>query len=406
MGKRACPDQFRIAREDVVSHQYDVVVIGIGAAGSATFFELAKRGARVLGIEQFYPGHDRGSSHGESRIFRLPYFEHPSYVPLLLEARRRWMAMDSQSTEKVFLETGSIEVGFPGAEIVVRSLEASRKHALEVHEMGATEIRQRFPAFNVPDDWSGHFQPDGGLLRPEAAITRYVDAAVRLGAKLITGKKVGRIDSRARVVEIDVEGERITADNVVVTAGAWLRGLVSNIRIPLEISRQVVGWFKPLRPSIFAPEAMPVFLLAAQDDIYYGFPDHMGSGLKAASHLHGRALPNAEALRQDTDQVDETKIRRLLKRYMPDGNGPLVRMQTCMYTNTPDGHFLFDRAEHDPRIVVASACSGHGFKFAPVLGEILADMAEHKTPAFPIEGFAADSRRRLPPVPQLARSSS
>jgi sarcosine oxidase len=385
----------------VVSHQYDVVVIGIGAAGSATFFELAKRGARVLGIEQFYPAHDRGSSHGESRIFRLSYFEHPSYVPLLLEARSRWLEMDSQSTDKVFIETGSLEIGFPGAELVVRSLEASRKHALEVHEMGALEVRQRFPAFDVPDDWSGHFQPDGGLIVPEAAVTRYVDAAVRLGAKLVTGKRVGRIDSRANAVEIDIEGERITADSVVVTAGAWLRGLVSNIRTPLEISRQVVGWFRPLRPSSFTPRVMPVFLLAAPDDAYYGFPDHKGSGLKAASHLPGRTLPNAEALRQDPNDDDEVRIRHLLKRYMPDGNGPLVRMQTCMYTNTPDGHFLIDRAEHDPRIIIASACSGHGFKFAPVLGEILADMAEHKVPAFPIDGFAADAKRRLPPVPHL-----
>jgi sarcosine oxidase len=384
-----------------VGHQYDIVVVGIGAAGSATLFELAKRNARVLGIEQFYPGHNRGSSHGESRIFRLSYFEHPSYVPLLLEARRRWLEMDSQSTEKAFIETGSLEIGFPGAELVVRSLEASRKHALEVHEMGALEVRRRFPAFDVPDDWSGHFQPDGGLIVPEAAVTRYVDAAVRLGAKLVTGKRVSRIESRSNAVEIEIEGERITADSVVVTAGAWLRGLISNIRTPLEISRQVVGWFRPLRPSSFTPSVMPVFLLAAQDDAYYGFPDHKGSGLKAASHLPGRTLPNAEALRQDPNGDDEVRIRHLLKRYMPDGNGPLVRMQTCMYTNTPDGHFLIDRAEHDPRIIIASACSGHGFKFAPVLGEILADMAEHKVPAFPIDGFAADAKRRLPPVPHL-----
>jgi sarcosine oxidase len=385
----------------VVSHQFDVVVVGLGAAGSATFFELAKRGARVLGIEQFYPGHDRGSSHGESRIFRLSYFEHPSYVPLLLEARRRWVEMDSQSSEKVFLETGSLEIGFPGAEIIVRSLEASRKHALVVDEMSATDIRQRFPAFNVPDDWSGHFQPDGGLLIPEAAVRRYVDAAVRLGGTLAIGKAVRRIDSRANAVEIDIEGERITADSVVVAAGAWLGSLLSKIRTPLEISRQVVGWFRPLRPSSFTPRAMPVFLLAAQDDAYYGFPDHKGSGLKAASHIPGRRLPNAEALRQDSNDDDEAQIRHLLNRYIPDGNGPLVRMQTCMYTNTPDGHFLIDRAEHDPRIIIASACSGHGFKFAPVLGEILADMAECKTPGFPIEGFAQDARRRLPAVPRL-----
>jgi len=400
--KQAIPAQRSLSGILRVSHQYDVVVIGVGAAGSATFFELARRGARVLAIEQFYPGHDRGSSHGESRIIRLAYFEHPSYVPLLSEARRRWVDLDKTSKEKVFLTTGSVEIGFPGAEMIRHSLDASRRHKLEIHEMDAAEIRRRFPAFQVPDDWTGHFQPDGGLLIPEAAVRRYVDAGARLGGKLITGTKVKNIRSRANAVELEIEGERITTNSVVVTAGAWLKELVADIRLPLTITRQVVGWFEPLRrPSNFDAGALPVFLLAAPDDAYYGFPNYCGSGLKAASHIPGRPLSGANDLRQDATVEDEKGIRHLLRRYMPDGNGPLVKMQTCMYTNTPDGHFLIDRAEHDSRIVIASACSGHGFKFAPVLGEILADMAEQKRPAFRVEGFSANASQRLPPVPDL-----
>jgi sarcosine oxidase len=384
----------------VVSHQYDVVVIGVGAAGSAAFFELAKRGARVLAVEQFYPGHDRGSTHGESRIIRLSYFEHPSYVPLLLEARRRWAEMDRHAEKKVFIETGSVEVGFPGAEIISRSLEASRRHSLEVYEMNGKEIRTRFPAFDVPNDWTGHFQPDGGLLIPEAAVNRYVEAALQLGGKLLEGSRVTRIICSATNLKVDIGEERITAESVILTAGAWLKELVDT-PIPLEISRQVVGWFEPVVPSSFTAQAMPVFLLAAHDDAYYGFPDYNGSGLKAASHIQGRTLTHAGALSQDACLEDERRIRRLFESYMPEGNGPLLKMQTCMYTNTPDGHFLIDRSANDRRIIIASACSGHGFKFAPVLGEILADMAEQKTPAFSIEGFSADTSRRLPPVPHL-----
>ncbi|MBR0757099.1 N-methyl-L-tryptophan oxidase [Bradyrhizobium jicamae] len=380
-----------------MNDRYDAVVIGLGAMGSAAFFELAKRGARVLGIEQFDPGHDRGSSHGESRIIRLAYFEHPSYVPLVQEARHRWAEIQQRADETIFLDIGCVEIGFPGAPLIRRSLEAARQHSLHVDEMDARDIRMRFPAFDVPDDWTGHFQADGGLLIPELAIKTFVREAVRLGGTLMAGTKVRRIESGSKYPEIDLGAGRVSAERVIVTAGAWLTELV-DIPLPLEISRQVVGWFEPQVAASFTPEALPVFLLATPDNAYYGFPNHRESGWKAASHLHGRSLQNADALRQDAAPDDEAQIRRMVSDYMPDGNGPLRKMQTCMYTNTPDGHFLIDRAAHDARIIVASACSGHGFKFAPVIGAILADMAEDKTPAFPIDGFSADMSRRLSPV--------
>ena len=380
-----------------MNDRYDAIVIGVGAMGSAAFFELARRGARVLAVEQFDPGHDRGSSHGESRIIRLAYFEHPSYVPLVREARHRWAEIQRRTQERIFLEIGCVEIGFPGAPLIRRSLEAARQHSLDVEEMDAREIRRRFPAFDVPDDWTGHFQSGGGLLIPELAIRNFVSEAVRLGGTLMTGTKVKRVDSGAKYPEIDLGSERVSAESVIVTAGAWLTQLV-DVPLPLEISRQVVGWFEPQVAASFTPAALPVFLLATPDNAYYGFPNYNGSGWKAASHLHGRLLERADVKRQDAGPDDETQIRRMVSDYMPDGNGPLLKMQTCMYTSTPDGHFLIDRVANAPRIVLASACSGHGFKFAPVIGEILADMAEGKKPAFPIDGFSADMSRRLSPV--------
>jgi sarcosine oxidase len=187
----------------------------------------------------------------------------------------------------------------------------------------------------------------------------------------------------------------------VVTAGAWLNQLVAETRLPLTLSRQVVGWFEPNNAPPFQADALPVFLLAAEDNIYYGFPSIAGCGLKVASHVIGPRLARAEDLRQDPTSEDESGMRHLLGRYMPEGNGRCLKLQTCMYTNTPDGHFLIDRAEHEPRVLIASACSGHGFKFAPVLGEILADLTEGKIPRFSIDGFSADPARRLQPVPPL-----
>jgi sarcosine oxidase len=385
-----------------LSERFDVAVVGIGATGSAVLHELARRGGRVIGIEQFDPGHDRGSSHGESRILRLSYFEHPSYVPMLVAAREKWMALDQDTEgEKLFVETGCLEVGPPNAELVQRSLQASRRHHLDVEELTGGEIEQRFPAFRLPKDWFGIFQPQGGFVRPEMAIRRHVDLATRAGARLLTRTRVERLESRPDGVRLILPGGELVAEAVVVTAGAWLQQLVSQSRMPLAISRQVVGWFEPDDASLFAVGRFPVFLLATGQDAYYGFPD-LGSGFKMASHVLGPSLASADALRQDAAAADENRIRMALGRYLPEADGRCLRMQTCMYTNTPDGHFLLDRAEHDARIVIGSACSGHGFKFAPVLGEILADMAQNKPPRFPIDGFSLNPGLRLAAVPRLA----
>ena len=385
-----------------MSERCDVAVVGIGATGSAVLHELATRGVDVIGIEQFDPGHDHGSSHGESRILRLSYFEHPSYVPLLVEARQRWMALDRDSTgEKLFVETGCLEIGPPNAELVRRSLDASRRHHLEIFELTGGEIERQFPAFRVPRDWFGIFQPHGGFLRPEMAIRRHVDLALRHGARLMTKTRLQRLESLAGGVRLVLPDGDLMAGTVVVTAGAWTKQLVPESRIPLTISRQVVGWFEPRNTPLFEVGRFPVFLLATAQDAYYGFPN-IGSGFKIASHVVGPSLDAAEALRQNAGAEDERRLRIPLGQYLPDADGRCLRMQTCMYTNTPDGHFLLDRAAHDARIVIGSACSGHGFKFAPVLGDILADMAQNKPPRFPIDGFSLNPSARLPAVPPLA----
>ena len=373
---------------------YDVVVVGLGAMGSAALYELAGRGARVLGIERFEPGHDRGSSHGESRAIRLSYFEHPDYVPLLHTAFAKWRALEDACGETLLTVTGILEAGRPGSEVVLGSQTASRQHGL-VHEMlDADEVARRFPAFRLPEDWTAHHQPQGGFLRPERAIHRFVDQARRRGAETWTDTRVFDIRPGPRAVTIHTARGTVETDRVVVTAGPWIGGFAPELAPHLTLTRQVLGWFAPIDPALVRPEVFPVFVLDGATDTCYGFPDFSGTGVKAASHRMGRVLARADDLRQDGDAADEDQIRRGLMPYVPAADGPLLKMRTCLYTRSPDDFFFVDHAPTDRRIVLASPCSGHGFKFASVIGEILADLALdgstlHAVDRFRIDRFAA-----------------
>ena len=376
-----------------MSETFDVVVVGLGAMGSAALYELAGRGVSVLGVEQFEPGHDRGSSHGESRAIRLSYFEHPDYVPLLRSAYERWRALEAVCGETLLTVTGLLEAGRPGSVIVRDSLLASREHGL-VHEMlDAREVGRRFPAFRLPADWTALYQPEGGFLRPERAVLHFVAEARRRGAETWTGTRVLALDSTPGAVTLRTSRGRVEAARVIVAAGPWIGALAPRLAPHLTLTRQVLGWFAPKIPALVRPERCPVFVLDGEDDTCYGFPDFAGTGVKAASHRMGRVLAGADDLRQDGDAADEAQIRRGLMPFLPAADGPLLAMRTCLYTRTPDEFFILDRDATDPRIVLASPCSGHGFKFASVIGEIVADLAlEGRTP-HPIDRFRLDRLR-------------
>lgn len=366
---------------------FDVAVIGLGAMGSAALFDLARQGHRVIGIEQFEPGHDKGSSHGESRIIRLSYFEHPSYVPLARRALEKWRDLEALSGETILTVTGVLEAGYPGASIVSGSLEAARQHDLTHDVLSAADITRRFPGFKVPSNWTGLFQPEGGLLRPELAIRTFVQQAEHHGAETRMNTRVLGIEPFGAGIRVRTDAEVIEAGSVIVATGAWIGDFAPELKPHLKITRQVLGWFSPLEPSLFKPDCCPVFLLESEEDACYGFPDFAGTGVKTASHREGLALPSAEDLVQDGSPADEAQIRRMLELAMPDANGPLRQMRACMYTRTPDDDFVIDLSPVDPRIVLASPCSGHGFKFASVIGEVLADLALGRASANNISRF-------------------
>ena len=367
----------------------DVAVVGLGAVGSAALFELAKRGRRVIGIDQFEPGHDRGSSHGESRLIRVAYFEDPAYVPLVRLAYERWRALEARTGQRVLTTTGIVEAGVAGSSIVAASLRSSLEHGI-VHEvLTARQVAARHPAFRLPSDWDCVFQPDAGILQPEKAIGLFLAQAAKLGAVVRPNTRVVDVQPSGAGVRIRLDGgDVIEAGSAILAAGPWVGELAPMLKPHLSLTRQVLAWFGPLQPGLVGPDRMPVFLLHTPDDVIYGVPDFLGTGVKAGSHEPSGFLLDADAPRSAVTPADVERIARPLGAYIPAAAGPLRRASTCVYTKTPDDHFVVGLHPDSPQIVLASPCSGHGFKFASILGEVLADLAMTGGTTVPIGLFS------------------
>lgn len=355
---------------------YDVIVLGLGAMGSAAAFHLARRGRRVLGLEQFTPAHDRGSSHGRSRIIREAYFEDPAYVPLIQRAYDLWDELQGEAGTQLLVTTGGLMIGPRTGELVAGALASATRHGLAHELLSADDLRRRFPLFHLPDDAVAVWEPRAGVLFPEACVRAHLGAAARLGAELHFEERVGRWEVVGSGVTVRTNRGRYEAPRLVITAGPWAGQVLAGIDLPLEVERNVMYWFRPIRNAgAFAPGRFPIYLLEYQPGAFvYGFPAMDDEGIKIARHHSGeRCTP--ESIRRQVSAEETARIRSLLSRYLPDGDGELVQAATCMYTNSPDGHFLIGRHPLFPAVTLAAPCSGHGFKFAPVVGEIVADLA-------------------------------
>jgi sarcosine oxidase len=372
---------------------FDVAIIGLGVMGSAALAALARRGQRVVGIDRFAPGHDRGSSHGTTRVIRLGYFEHPSYVPLLRAAYPLWRELEAQSGQALLTITGIVEMGAPEGDLVAGTLRSSRLHGLPHEILNAPSLMERFPAFRLPDDFVGVFQPDGGFVRAGATVAALQELALRHGAELIRNERVVAVKPRHDSVEVTTGHGDIRAGCVIVAAGPWLKSLLPQLPVLVRVTRQVLGWFEPAdhaRPE-FAARHFPVFLVQNADGVFYGFPADT-DGLKVAKHHHLDEPVDPDHYDRAVSAPDEAAIRIALKAHLPAADGRLLAAQTCLYTMTPDGDFILDRLPGCPKIIVAAPCSGHGFKFAPVIGEILADLAtightDHDISRFSLKRF-------------------
>jgi len=370
---------------------FDAIVVGLGGMGSAALFHLARRGARVLGIDRFAPPHTEGSSHGETRVIREAYFEHPNYVPLVQRAYALWEELERASGRQLYLKTGGIMIGYPGGTIVEGSRRSALEHRLPFETLTAAEIRARFPGFQPSAGMEGILEPRAGLLYPEACITAHLQLASQASATVQTNEPVREWRAWGEGVDVRTDQGVYRANRLILSGGAWMPELLPGWASQLQIERQVLLWFEALRPELFAPGQFPIHLWEYEPDrFFYGFPD-LGTGVKLAFHHQGQAGPR-ETLGADVTAEDIESLRGVVGRYLPEALGRYLRGTVCRYTNTPDGHFLIDRHPAHANVVVASPCSGHGFKFASAIGEALAELAIDGRPRLDLDFL---SGRRL-----------
>lgn len=356
---------------------YDVIVIGLGGMGSSAAFHLARRGLRVLALERFGVPHDMGSSHGFTRIIRLAYYEHPSYVPLLRRAFALWRDVELESGTRLLHVTGGVDAGPPGS----RVYEGSR-HSCEVHDLPheiltSDELSRRFPAFHLPPEYLAVMQPDGGFLLPEHCIETHVRLARAHGAEVRPETPVERWEPDSSGVVVHAGGELFRARQLVVTAGPWIPGLVPALAPHLVVERQVLAWFGVNARAHFAPGRFPVFVINADEGHFYGFPEFGVPGFKIGKYHHLGEAVDPDRIDRAVHPADIEPLHAFVRRYFPGGAGPLRRSSVCMFTNTRDEHFIIDRLPGAPQVLLVSACSGHGFKFTSVMGEIAADLVQH-----------------------------
>lgn len=369
---------------------YDVIVVGLGGMGSAACWQLVRRGLKVLGIERFDIGHSMGSSHGLNRIIRLAYFEHPAYVPLLRRAYELWREAETLADERLLFVTGSIDAGPEGSRVVEGSLESCREFGLAHDLLDAAEAHRRFPGYSLPHGHLAVFQPDGGFVASERAILAHLSLAVWEGAEIRAREKVLGIDPKGDRVEVMTEGGRYEAGRVIVSAGGWISDLVPALAGKAVAERQVLGWFLPQRPELFAMERFPVSNAQLGDQHFYQFPIWGIPGFKIGLYHHFHESGDAETLSRVPTAADEAVLREGMEAMFPEANGPALRLSACLFTNTEDEHFVLDTVPGAPEIIVASPCSGHGFKFSSVIGEILADFATGRQSPFDLGLFRMD----------------
>jgi sarcosine oxidase len=382
-----------------MSDTYDVIVVGLGGMGSATVYHLARRGVRVLGLERFLPGHTNGSSHGDSRIIRELYYEHPLYVPLVRRAYELWADLAYESGTALLHLTGGLMMGPRGARIVAGSREAAVEHGLPFDELTAEDIRARFPALRPPDDYTGLWDVRAGYLEPETATLAHLRLAERHGAVLRLGEAVVRWARDGDGVTVTTAAERYRAERLVLTAGAWTSRLVPDLALPLVIERQVLVWLDPpsAAPDPFAADHFPIFLCEYEPHrAVYGFP-RLAGGVKASVYHEGEVVADPDGVRRSIDPAEIDRLRSALAPLIPSlARAPVRSSTTCVFTNTPDARFVIDWHPTHANVLIVSPCSGHGFKFAAAIGEVNADLITGRAPVVALDPFAIRRFGRTP----------
>jgi sarcosine oxidase len=356
----------------MAAERFDSIVVGVGGMGSAALYHLARRGQRVLGLERFTVPHALGSSHGVTRIIRLAYYEDSAYVPLLRRAYELWRELESAAGEQLLHVTGSVDAG---PEIFEGSLRSCVEHGLPHEVLTGAELHRRFPAYRLPEDLDVLLQPDGGFLLPERCIEAHAGEAQRLGAELRQGERVLGWEAVGDGIRVESDRGTYEADRLVLCAGAWSEDVAKLVPGLITAERQVLAWFEPYEPELFEPSRFPVFNLVVPEGRWYGFPVFGIPGFKVGKYHHRGETVDPDGFDREPNRADAQLLHGFVERYFPAGAGGTSALETCLFENSPDEHFLLDAHPECPQAIVGAGFSGHGFKFCSVVGEILVELA-------------------------------
>ncbi len=373
---------------------FDAIVLGVGSMGSATCYYLAKQGYKVLGLEQYDIPHELGSYAGQSRIIRKAYFEHPDYVPLLERSYQNWKSLEDETGAKLYYKTGLVYFAKPDHILIKGLWESARKYDIKVDTLTQQQQAAQFPQFNIPEGYERLLEPDAGFITPERSVLIYAERALQMGAVIHTKEKTLTWERSGDIITVKTDRQSYSCNKLIITAGPWAGKMIPGLAKNLKVTRQMVAWVKPGNWKKFELGSFPCWSIADHEKpgIYYGFPilptAEFGGpiGLKLAHHYHGVAT-DPDTISRTPAKEDEANLINVLNKFLPEGYESTHVMKTCMYTNTPDEHFILDYVPaHEKNVVVAAGFSGHGFKFASAVGEIMADLAMKGNTVLPI-GF-------------------
>ena len=380
-------------------NRFDVIVLGLGAAGSATLYQLAKRGAKVLGIDRYAPPHAQGSTHGDTRVTRLAIGEGVHYTPLAKRSHQIWRELEAATGQELLTECGGLilssgpdEKMFHGASFFPTTVAAARRHGIPHELLAAADIRRRFPPFAIDDSTRGYFEPSAGFVRPEACVRAQLAQAEKHGAAVLRDEPVEGIEQSGSSVQVTTAKSRYAADRLVVAAGPWLTELLPELARHFKVYRQVLYWFDvEANFAAFTPDKFPIFIWELPEDGrgIYGFPaiDGPRGGFKISTEQYLETTTPATVARDVTPEEIATMVRELVAPHIKGVGATCVKAVTCLYTVTRDFGFVIDSHPELNRIIIASPCSGHGFKHSAALGEAIGDLAAGQPSRFDLSAF-------------------
>lgn len=372
---------------------FDVIVIGVGSMGSSACYHLAKRGYKVLGLEQFDITHEYGSHAGQSRIIRKAYFENPDYVPLLKRAYENWKGFEAETGTQLFFKTGLLYFGPPGNLLIKGVKQSASLYNIEANEISRAEINKQFSQFKIPQNFQTLFEPDAGFVTPEKTIRLYVQQAIKNGCEIHANEKVIEWKKEGSGISVATGKNIYHCQKLIITAGAWAGKMIPGFAETIKVTRQFIAWIKPKNWDAYSFSKFPCWLMTddTKPGCYYGFPilpkpGFEGPGGLKIAHHHPAVETAPEHVNRQMTKDDEDNLRSAFNKYFNDDFGSVLSYKICLYANSPDEDFIIDKLPgYEEQVIIACGFSGHGFKFVPVVGEILADLATGGRTNLPIE---------------------